>query len=95
MKVGQETTIPVFTGETRGVDRGAIASVGLDYPEVGRLAGHMAAKVLEGEKPGDIDAVIAYEKMPNFNVVVNKSAAAAMGVTLPEAVLKRATRTVN
>jgi len=95
VKVGQETKIPVFTGETRGVDRGAIASVGLDYIEVGRMAGHMAGVILEGAKPGDVDAVVAYQKMPNFVVVVNKGAAAAMGVTVPEAVLKRATRTVN
>lgn len=95
VKVGQETTIPVFTGETRGVDRGAIASVGLDYIEVGRMAGHMAAAILKGTKPGDIDSVIAYQQMPNFVVVVNKSAAAAMGATLPDSVLKRATRTLN
>lgn len=95
VKVGQETKIPVFTGETRGVDRGAVASVGLDYIEVGRLAGHMAAGILEGMKPGDVDAIIAYEKMPNFVVVVNKSAAAAMGVSIPEDVLKRAARAVN
>ena len=95
VKVGQETRTPIFTGETRGVDRGALASVGLNYIEVGRLAGQMAAEVLKGAKPGDIDAVIAYQKMPNFETVVNKSAAAAMGVTLPEFVLKRATRIVN
>jgi putative tryptophan/tyrosine transport system substrate-binding protein len=95
VKVGQETRIPVFTGETRGVDRGAVASVGLNYIEVGRMAGHMAAAVLEGAKPGDVDAVVAYQAMPNFVVVVNKSAAAAMGVSIPEAVLKRAARTVN
>lgn len=95
VKVGQETKTPVFTGETRGVDRGAIASVGLDYIEVGRMAGQMAASILKGAKPGDIDAVIAYQAMPNFVVVVNKSAAAAMGASLPEAVLKRASRTIN
>jgi putative ABC transport system substrate-binding protein len=95
VKVGQETRIPVFTGETRGVDRGAIASVGLDYIEVGRMAGHMAAAILKGAKPGEVDSVIAYQKMPNFIVVVNKSSAAAMGVTLPESVLKRANRIVN
>jgi putative ABC transport system substrate-binding protein len=95
VKVGQDTKIPVFTGETRGVERGAIASVGLNYTEVGRLAGHMVAEVLKGKKPGDIDAVIAYEKMPNFAVVVNKGAAAAMGVTIPEDVLKRATKVIE
>jgi putative tryptophan/tyrosine transport system substrate-binding protein len=95
VKIGQETRIPVFTGETRGVDRGAVASVGLNYTEVGRMAGHMAAAILEGAKPGDVDAVLAYQAMPNFVVVVNKSAAAAMGVSIPEAVLKRAARTVD
>jgi putative tryptophan/tyrosine transport system substrate-binding protein len=95
VKVGQETKIPVFTGETRGVDRGAVASVGLDYIEVGRLAGHMAAGILEGMKPGEVDSIIAYEKMPNFVVVVNKPAAAAMGVSIPDDVLKRAARVVN
>ncbi|MEZ5788417.1 MAG: ABC transporter substrate-binding protein [Xanthobacteraceae bacterium] len=95
VKIGQETKTPVFTGETRGVERGAIASLGLDYTEVGRLAGHMVAEVLAGKKPGEIDAVIAYEKLPSFNVVLNKSAADAMGVKIPDGVLKRATKVVD
>jgi putative tryptophan/tyrosine transport system substrate-binding protein len=95
IKVGQETKTPVFTGETRGVERGAVASLGLNYIEVGRLAGHMVAEILAGKKAGDIDAVIAYEAMPNFNVVVNKSAAASMGVSIPAAVLSRATKVVD
>jgi putative ABC transport system substrate-binding protein len=95
VKVGQETKIPVFTGEARGVERGAIASVGVDYTEVGRMAGHMAAAILKGAKPGEIDSIIAYQQMPNLVVAVNKSAAAATGVVLPAAVLKRATRIVN
>ncbi|MFA6265081.1 MAG: ABC transporter substrate-binding protein [Pseudolabrys sp.] len=95
VKIGEETKTPVFTGETRGVDRGSLASVGLNYTEVGKLAGHMAAEVLGGKKAGDIDAVIAYETLPNFIVVVNKRAATAMGVTLPEAVTKRATKVVE
>jgi putative ABC transport system substrate-binding protein len=95
VKIGQETKTPVFTGETRGVERGAVASLGLNYTEVGRLAGHMVAEILGGKKPGDIDAVIAYKKLPNFNVVLNKKSAAAMGVKIPDAVLKRATKVVN
>ncbi|MDI1262493.1 MAG: ABC transporter substrate-binding protein [bacterium] len=95
VKIGQETSTPIFTGETRGVDRGAVASMGLDYIEVGRIAGHMVADILKGKKPGEIDAVIAYESMPNFVVVVNKGAGSAMGAAIPDAVLKRATRVVN
>jgi len=95
VKVGQETKTPVFTGETRGVERGALASVGLNYIQVGRLAGLMVADILEGKKPGDIDAVIAYQKLPNFDLVVNKSSASAMGIDLPQAVLARATKIVE
>ncbi len=95
VKIGKETKTPVFTGETRGVGRGAVASVGLNYTQVGMLAGYMVAEVLNGKKPGDIDAVIAYEKVPDSDVVVNKASAEAMGVTLPESVLKRATKIIE
>jgi len=95
VKVGTETKTPVFTGETRGVERGAIASLGLNYTQVGRLAGHMLAEVLNGKKPGDIDAVIAYRQLPNFDVFVNKRSAAEMGVTIPPALLARATKVIE
>jgi putative ABC transport system substrate-binding protein len=55
----------------------------------------MVAEVLGGKKPGEIDSVIAYTKLPNFNVVVNKGAAAAIGITLPQGVLSRATKVVE
>jgi putative tryptophan/tyrosine transport system substrate-binding protein len=95
VKIGEETKTPIFTGETRGVERGSIASVGLNYTEVGRLAGHMVAEVLSGKKPGDIDAIIAYQKLPNLDVYVNKRSASAMGVAIPQTVLARATKVVE
>lgn len=95
VKIGEDTDTPVFSGETRGVERGAIASIGLDYVEVGRLAGHMAADVLEGKAPADIPAVVAYQRLPNFKIAVNPRAAEAMGATLPDAVLSRATQIVE
>ncbi|MBV9562093.1 MAG: ABC transporter substrate-binding protein [Bradyrhizobium sp.] len=95
VKIGQETSTPIFTGETRGVERGALASIGLNYTQVGRLGGHMAAAVLAGTRPGDIDSVIAAEKLPNFDVFLNKQSAAAMGVALPEELVKRATKVIE
>jgi len=95
VKIGEETKTPVFTGETRGVERGGLASVGLNYTEVGRLAGHMVAEVLNGKNPGDIDAVIAYQKLPKLDVFVNKRSASAMGVAIPQAVLARATKVIE
>jgi putative ABC transport system substrate-binding protein len=95
VKIGKDTKTPVFTGETRGVGRGSVASVGLNYTQVGTLAGHMVADILKGQKPGTIDAVIAYEKLPDNVIVVNKGSAKAMGVTLPDSLLKRAGKVIE
>jgi putative ABC transport system substrate-binding protein len=55
----------------------------------------MVAEVLNGKKPGEIDAVIAYQKLPNLDVYVNKRSASAMGVTISQAVLARATKVIE
>ena len=66
--------------------RGAIAAVGFDYLDVGRQTGRMVARVLRGEKPGDIPV----EQAQTLQLAVNPAAAAAMGATLPEALVARA-----
>lgn len=95
VKVGEETSTPVFVGETRGVERGAAASVGLNYTEVGLVAGNMVADILSGQKPGDIDAVIAHEVIPKLLVIINKGAAKRMGSDVPADVLATATRVIQ
>lgn len=95
VKIGQDTDTPVFTGETGGVERGAAGSIGLDYKEVGRVAGRMAAQVLDGKNPGEIDAVIAYKVVDKFVVMVNKGSAEKMGMTVPQSVLDRATKIIE
>lgn len=89
--VGQQNKLPVFAGDTDSVDRGAIASIGFDYRKVGKQAGEVVARVLKGEKPGSI-AVVAGR---GTDLVVNPGSAALMGVTVPEAVVKRATKVVE
>ncbi|PCH80770.1 MAG: ABC transporter permease [Hyphomicrobiales bacterium] len=95
IKIGQEMDMPIFTGETGGVDRGALASVGLDYINVGRVAGNMAADILDGIPISQIDAVIAYKVMTDFKVVVNLIAAEKMNVTIPADVLAEATKVIK
>lgn len=95
IKIGEEVRMPIFAGETGAMQRGAIASVGLDYVALGRIAGQMVARILKGENPGDIDAVVAYKVLTDFKVVINKSAAEKMGVTIPQGVLDRATQIIE
>ena len=95
VKIGQETQTPVFAGETGAVARGVIGSVGLDYVAIGKVAGNMVADILGGKKPGDIEPVLAYKVLTTFQVAINRGSAQKMGVTVPDSVLKRATKVID
>ncbi|MGB7084540.1 MAG: ABC transporter substrate-binding protein [Phormidesmis sp.] len=82
VQVGKDNFVPVFSGSMNAVERGAIAGVSFDYYDVGRQAGEMVIKVLKGSKPGDLPV----EFIEAVQLSVNPTAAAAMGVVLPEAV---------
>ncbi|CAO3422369.1 ABC transporter substrate-binding protein [Azospirillum endophyticum] len=89
--VGQQAKLPIFSADTDSVARGTVASIGFDYFQVGKQTGAIVARVLKGEKPGDIPVTLA----EGTDLFVNPKSAAAMGVTLPDAVVKRATKVVG
>ena len=64
-------TNTVFAGDTDSVPRGAIATIGFNYYDVGVETGKVVARVLKGEKPGDIDVGYA----SGTDLVVNRAAA--------------------
>ncbi|MCH4239149.1 MAG: ABC transporter substrate-binding protein [Oscillospiraceae bacterium] len=89
MKVVTGTTtpakLPVFTGESGMVQNGGLLTVGINYEELGKQTGAMAAKILKGEaKPADMP--IEYQKQ--YDVSYNSAAAKEMGLTLPKSVTK-------
>lgn len=86
VRIGQEKKIPVFTAETRTVERGAIASIGFDYNAVGEEAARQVVKILKGTKPGDIDV----ETPQVFRTVVNQRAVQAAGLRIPDDVARQA-----
>ncbi|MDQ0395381.1 ABC transporter substrate-binding protein [Labrys monachus] len=89
--VGTDNKIPVFSGDTDSVVRGTIASVGFNYYEIGRQTGAVVVRVLKGEKPGDIPV----RNASGTDLFINTKAAAAMGVTIPPAVLSRAKKVID
>jgi putative ABC transport system substrate-binding protein len=91
VSVAEENQIPLYAGDTDSVPRGAIATVGFNYKNVGLETGRIVARVLKGEKPGDIDVAFA----TGTDLVVNPAAAAKYGVTIPEAVIARATQVIE
>lgn len=88
LAVGAQSKLPVFSADSDSVARGAVATIGFNYRQVGEQTGVLVARVLKGEKPGTIPVELAR----GSDLVVNAKAAAAMGVTLPESVTKRASK---
>lgn len=81
-----EAGIPVYGSEIEQVKLGCVASAGIDYFELGRQAGAMAARVLAGESAADIPA----ESVTNFETYINSAALAEMGITVPADVAEKA-----
>lgn len=89
--VAEESKLPLFTADTDSVNRGAVAALGFNYYDVGKQTGAIVLRVLNGEKPGDIDVAVA----KGTDLVVNLSAAKKMGIELPQSVLDRATKKID
>ncbi len=82
-----QAKVPVLGGATSYVEKGAVASLGFDYYQVGVQTADYVAAILEGAEPGSLDVKVA----KGSDLVVNKTAAEKIGVTIPKSVLDRAT----
>jgi len=86
VKVGNDAQIPLVASDTASVARGAIAALGLDYYEMGRQAGRLVLRILDGENPGDIPS----ETSDQLALHLNPEAARKQGVTLSSELLETA-----
>ena len=73
--------IPEFGSEVEQVKIGCLAAVGLDYYDLGKQTGLMAAQVLSGEKKA---SEINFEVIDEAAFYGNTVVAANLGITLPE-----------
>jgi putative tryptophan/tyrosine transport system substrate-binding protein len=86
LQVGADNQIPVYAGDNDSVTRGAIASLGFNYYDVGRQTGKIVLQILNGQNPGEIPV----QSPQKLELYLNPKAAAAMGVTIPETVKAKA-----
>lgn len=89
--VANESKIPFIAADPQSAERGALAAAGVNYHDIGTLAGEMAVKLLNGEKIAEIPAVIA----PANNLYINKATARKIGFTFPKSVEERATKVID
>ncbi|MGW9022378.1 ABC transporter substrate-binding protein [Leucobacter chromiiresistens] len=87
VQVAEEQQIPVIGAEAGTVEGGAVATLGIDYVDLGHQTGEMAIKILED---GADPAELAVETSKSFTYVVNPGAAERMGVEIPKEILDQA-----
>jgi putative ABC transport system substrate-binding protein len=73
------------------VARGALASYGQSYYEIGRLSAKYVQKVLSGTNPRDL----RIETFDDVELVINLKTAKALGLTIPPNVLARASKVIK
>ena len=91
IRFASEQRIPSLFWEAEAAERGATLAYGVNLTrELGRAADQLA-RVLKGAKAGELPVDTSTE----YELVVNKKAAAALGITIPASILTRANRVIG
>jgi len=87
-----EAGIPVYGSEVEQVKLGCVASAGIDYFQLGRQTGAMAAKILSGE----VSAYdMPYETITEYGIYINSAALAQFGIELPAEIAEKAIESIE
>lgn len=88
-KAALEAKIPVIAADRDTVERGAIAAYAVNQYDIGVATGKSAARVLRGEKAGDIPT----QEVNQFELSINIKTAKELGIDVAEELLKEAKET--
>ena len=83
--------IPAMYGLSQYVDSGGLLSYGIVLLDFFRRSAHYVDKILKGRKPADLPV----EQPTTFEMVINRKAAKALGLNIPQAVLLSADRVIE
>jgi putative ABC transport system substrate-binding protein len=83
--------IPVMWGHRQFVDAGGLMSYAVNFYEQIRQSAAYVDKILKGMKPSDLPV----EQPKKFELVINITAAHAIGLTIPRSVLARADQVIE
>jgi putative tryptophan/tyrosine transport system substrate-binding protein len=90
-QIAIKAKLPVYVTADSLVRDGGLATYGINYTILGKETADMAIDVLNGKKVGDIPA----KTMSNMNIYLNKDTAKAIGIELPQNLLKQAAEIVE
>ncbi|MBC2723389.1 ABC transporter substrate-binding protein [Desulfosporosinus sp.] len=85
-QIANKAKKPIYVGADSMVKDGGLATYGINYQVLGKETGVMAVEILNGKKAGDIPV----KTMKDMDIYLNKTTAKAIGINLPDDVLKEA-----
>jgi ABC-type uncharacterized transport system substrate-binding protein len=91
IRFAAEQRIPSLFWEAEAAERGATLAYGANMTRELARAADQLARVLKGTKPGELSVDTSTE----YELVVNKKAAAALGIAIPVSILTRANRVIE
>ena len=94
IKVCNQEKIALIVADPSTVDKGALASYGIDYFSLGKKSGEIALKIIKGAKPSDIPIQTITD--PNeLQFVVNLDTAKTIGISVSEEIIKAADKIIK
>ncbi len=82
VKIANEAKIPVYTGTSRTVKRGALASVSVSVEEIGEVAARFVANIIDGKEVKDLPIYVT----PSRIITINEDVVKSLNITIPDTI---------
>ena len=83
--------LPSMSGSREYAEAGGLMSYGQNLADNYRRAATYVDKILKGAKPGDLPV----EQPTTFELFINRKAAKALGIKIPDSILLRADKVIE